>query len=149
MTPPPVYAPRALRHLPMWRIGPIRVKPCHIGPAPMDEPCLAGARAAAGRMAAEAEGEGGSHDLGFAVVHDGEAGTWLLMDWWAHGDILCQRLSHDAGAGFVPVDHRPLTACVWELAVLAHERDAWVRHMMRGKPSAEGYLADRLDARTV
>ena len=35
-------------------------------------------------------------------------------------------------------------ACVWDLSVIAHEREAWIRHML-AKPSgvdAEGYLGD-------
>ncbi len=35
-------------------------------------------------------------------------------------------------------------ACVWDLSVIAHEREAWIRYML-AKPSgadAEGYLAD-------
>ncbi|WP_375261760.1 hypothetical protein [Palleronia sp.] len=140
----PLYAPRPLRHLMMWRIGSIRVKPYHIGHAVPTEPRVSAARLEAERMAEAAATEGGSHDLGFAVMHEGDMGTWLLMDWWAHGDILCQRLSLNDGAGFRAVDDRPLAACVWELPVLAHERNAWVRHMMHAPVSADRYLSDRL-----
>ena len=94
-------------------------------------------------MEAAAEAEGGSSGLGFVVMHAGEMGTWLLMDWWAHGDILCQRLSlAPAGGAYEPMDDRPLTACVWELPILMHERDAYVRHMLTARPDADAYLAD-------
>ncbi len=149
MTPPPVYAPRPLRHLTLWQVGPIRAKTYHVGRRTPREDRVQAAHAAAARMGPESEAEGGSHGLGFVVLHEGEAGTWLLMDWWAHGDILCQRLSLDTGAGFRPADDRPLLACVWELPVIAHERGAWVRHMMRAAPSPDGYLADRLPAGIV
>jgi hypothetical protein len=34
--------------------------------------------------------------------------------------------------------------CVWELAVLEHERAAWVRHMLTpAEPDLAAYLADR------
>ncbi|WOI55769.1 hypothetical protein [Palleronia sp. LCG004] len=145
----PVYEPRPVRPLPEWRIGPVRVKPYHIGARELAPERLASAEVEARRMEGECASEGGSQDLGFAVIHEGVAGTWLLLDWWAHGDILCQRLSFDDGAGFASVDARPLTACVWELPVLMHERDAWIRHMMQGAPSPNGYLADRLSAGTV
>jgi hypothetical protein len=40
--------------------------------------------------------------------------------------------------------------CVWELAIVAHERDAWVRHMLApGQPDLDGYLADSLSALMV
>lgn len=144
MTAVQVYAPRPLHHLAMWQVGQLRVKPYHIGHAAPEEARVAAARAEAERMAAESEAEGEAHGLGFVVLHEGEQGTWLPMDWWAHGDILCQRLSRDTGQGFAPVDHRPLLACVWEFPVLCHERGAWVRHMMQGAPSPDAYLADRL-----
>lgn len=38
----------------------------------------------------------------------------------------------------------PPLACVWELVVTAHERDAWVRHMLTARPDAPTYLADAL-----
>ena len=92
------------------------------------------------------EEEGGSEGLGFAILHEGLQGTWLLLHWWAHGDILCGRLlrAEPGGADFAPQDRRPLVACVWELAVIDHERHAWVRAMMRETPDPAAYLADAL-----
>ncbi len=149
MTAPPVYAPRPVRSLPVWTIGPMRVKPYHIGQSEPAETLRESARVEASRIEVESAAEGGAHDLGFAVLHEGQGGAWLLLDWWAHGDILCQRLSLDGGQGFEAVDARPLVACVWELPVILHERDAWVRHMMREPSSPEGYLSDRLRAGVV
>ncbi|MEM7709864.1 MAG: hypothetical protein AAF264_03775 [Pseudomonadota bacterium] len=81
-------------------------------------------------------GEGGSEGAAFAILHRGDQGIWLLMDWWAHGDILCQRLARAdrGGTYFTAVDHRPLLACVWELEVIAAERAAFVAHMMVPQP---------------
>ncbi len=91
-----------------------------------------------------AEEEGGSEGLGFVVLHEGLQGTWLLLHWWAHGDILCGRLmrADPGGHDFAPQDRRPLVACVWELVVIDHERRAWVRAMMREPPDPAAYLAD-------
>ena len=71
---------------------------------------------------------------------------WLLVDWWRAGGIVCQKLLSaplSSPADFKTVQ-APFLACVWELAVIGHERDAWVRNMMRAAPDAQGYLADRL-----
>ena len=84
--------------------------------------------------------EGGSDGAAFVVLHRGEAGVWLLMDWWAHGDILCQRLACDTRDGFAAVEDRPLLACIWELEVIAAERDAFVAHMMRETPDRAAWL---------
>ena len=150
MTPAGPYAPRPCRVLDPWRIGGLALKLYHIGPVAPTDRLVAEARAEAHRIEAEAAREGGAAGPGFAVIHEGEVGVWLLLDWWAHGDILCQRLSlKTADGGFEAQDHRPLAACVWELPILAHERDAWVRHMMTAPASAEGYMSDVRPGATV
>lgn len=85
--------------------------------------------------------EGGDEGAAFVVLHRGRDGTWLLMGWWAHGDVLCQRLARadPGGADFRPMDGRPLVACVWEMEVLADEARAWARHMMRASPDRDGW----------
>ena len=40
----------------------------------------------------------------------------------------------------------PALACVWELAVTGHERNAWIRHMLTARPDAAAYLDDVLPA---
>ena len=45
---------------------------------------------------------------------------------------------------FESMEQRPLLACVWEQLVMQHERDAWVRHMMKDDQDPSGYLHDRV-----
>ena len=86
--------------------------------------------------------EGGAEGAAFCILHRGQAGTWLLMDWWAHGDILCQRLARaDADGPFEAMDDRPLMACVWELEVIEEERRAWIARMMQPVPDRAAWLA--------
>ncbi|UWQ17415.1 hypothetical protein [Jannaschia sp. M317] len=87
--------------------------------------------------------EGGAEGAAFCILHRGHDGIWLLMDWWAHGDILCQRLARaDPGYNvFDWVDDRPLMACLWELEVIAQERQAYIDHMMRPHPNRAAWLA--------
>jgi hypothetical protein len=86
--------------------------------------------------------------LGFCIVHVGEEAVWLLVDWWISGGILCQQMYSaplQQPEQFQPVQG-PFMACVWELQVTAHERGAWMRHVLRGEPDADAYLADVLPA---
>jgi hypothetical protein len=40
---------------------------------------------------------------------------------------------------------RPWAGCIWELAPLSHERQAWARHVLQpSQPDLDGYLADML-----
>lgn len=95
----------------------------------------------------------GSRDAGVAhlTVHLGTAGVWLLLDWWSEGDILMHRHFHaslDDPTRFNDVAPHHLGPCVWELAVQAHERDAWLRHVLANPkgPDIGAYLQDGLNA---
>ncbi|RZQ61205.1 hypothetical protein [Amycolatopsis suaedae] len=80
----------------------------------------------------------------FLVVHRGEEALWALMGWWEL-DILYQRLfrAELGTTRFERVGPDGPTACVWELVAVAHERDAWVRHVLGRpeEPDLAGYLA--------
>ena len=90
---------------------------------------------------------GSKPKFGFIVIHHGEEALWLLVDWWIE-DILHQSLF------FAPIDdienfQKPGNhemACVWELLVTSHERDAWVKHTMMDPANAdfEAWLSDVL-----
>jgi len=141
------YRPRRCAPLASIAAGGMRLKRVWIDlhgaaapPAPLGDAAWATAAAVVPEAAAA---EGGAAGLGFAILHRGEAGNWLLMHWWAHGDICCQRLAHAPhdGPGFRDLSDRPLMACVWELPVIAAERAAWIDTMMTGTPDPDGYVA--------
>ncbi|MGW4684792.1 hypothetical protein ACWEPM_07690 [Streptomyces sp. NPDC004244] len=97
---------------------------------------------------------------GFLVLHrGGDDGAYLNVYSWVWDNAL-----HFAGgaagqpvlgcpdrdpAHFVRLD-RSLIGCVWELPPIAHERDAWVRHVLDAPaPHLDDYLADTLTAPTT
>lgn len=90
--------------------------------------------------------EGHDHQLGYAILHFGEMSNWLLLHWWAHGDIALGHLaSFDSErCGFQSQDHRRFHACLWEQVVISHERDAWARYLSAKGRTADDYLNDRL-----
>lgn len=81
---------------------------------------------------------------GFVIAHQGQHAEWILVDWWIQGGILCQRLFSRPLGSNKPIEAAPapLTACVWELPVLNHERDAWVQHVLAdpANPRLDRYL---------
>jgi len=85
--------------------------------------------------------------VGFVITHTGETALWVLIDWWSEDVMLNQRNLRapldDPGA-LEPFE-QGIVACTWELAVLAFEREAWVRHVLR-KGDIEGYLGAGLEA---
>ncbi|PYE86371.1 hypothetical protein [Phyllobacterium leguminum] len=87
---------------------------------------------------------------GFAILHQGQEGLWLLLHWWLEGGIATQiiwRSDLDAEPKFLPADPL-LTACVWELGIIDFERRAWMETAMSGKPIAD-YLTRTMPRGTV
>lgn len=114
---------------------------------------VAGGRAPLACPDGAPEGASGAdvHGEAFAIVHAGEDAVWLLVFWWTDRCLLHRRM---AGAPLrqpedftLPVPDT-LIACTWELAVVQHERDAWVRNVQArgGRASLEAYRNDVLDA---
>ncbi|MFF9867330.1 hypothetical protein ACF1G0_18225 [Streptomyces sp. NPDC013953] len=93
----------------------------------------------------------------FAVLHRGnDDGAYLNTYSWVWDNVLHCAIAV-AGqpalgcpdrnpAHFVRLDE-PWIGCVHELPPLAHERDAWVRHVLSpDRPDLDAYLADSLPA---
>ena len=102
----------------------------------------------------------GTPPCGWVVVHRGAGtGAYALVYTWTWDNVV---EVHSAAAGqpvigctdddptnFVAL-HKTWIGCVWELAVLEHERAAWVRHVLdEDPPDIEGYLKDSYNAATV
>lgn len=152
--PPEPYLPRRIAHIDTWRGAghSIKIYGIHrdadgVGRI-LSESALAAAHAAVLDVLGEHGRDERSHGLGFCIAHVGEEAVWLLVDWWISGGIVCQRMLSAPLARpevFTPVS-APALACVWELVITAHERNAWVRHMLTAEPDARAYLEDVLPA---
>lgn len=86
---------------------------------------------------------------GFLTIHMGNEAVWLLVDLWVN-DILRHflfRAPVNAPTQFGEAPKDGTMACVWELTVFVHERDAWIRHAMQQpeEPNYEVYLSDGLE----
>ncbi|MGW0945551.1 hypothetical protein ACWD4O_23810 [Streptomyces sp. NPDC002623] len=86
----------------------------------------------------------GSLGLAVVLVHAGGDGDYLLIHNWIEGHM--SDLAVFTGPAGRPEALRParagLAPCVWEAAVLAHERDAFARQVLDGA----GSLPERLAA---
>ncbi|MEU1480705.1 hypothetical protein [Streptomyces sp. NPDC005760] len=85
----------------------------------------------------------GSLGLAVLIVHAGGDGDYVLVHSWIEGDMA--DLAIFAGPAGKPDALRPgragLSPCVWEAAVLAHERNAYSRHVLDGTGPLAGRLA--------
>lgn len=90
-------------------------------------------------------------DFGFVILHRcGEGFHFLLLCTWQNENELWETVwakDGDADPEFHPWPlagpHRP-TFCVWELGVVAHERDAWARFLRspRDRDARLDYVRD-------
>ena len=91
----------------------------------------------------------GRYGVGFLCAHDGRGGCYAFVDWWAdenelHHLIFTSPEDRPADLRRVPPDG--LTACVWDLAIIAFEREAWLDAVLANPegPDLERYLDTRL-----
>ncbi|MGW6709640.1 hypothetical protein ACWGDE_32800 [Streptomyces sp. NPDC054956] len=156
------FAEKFLTVLPPIETGGRYVKRYHVtaDPAGIDPAVEKAAYAFLPGLLPEADG---TPPATFVIVHESADGSAYLNAYsWVWDNVL-----HFGGAAagqpvlgcpdrdathFVEVDGTWI-GCVWELAPLGHEREAWVRHMLvPGRPEdrdLHGYLADSLTTPTT
>ena len=91
------------------------------------------------------------YGLGFLGIHQGRESNFVFVSWWENENELQHRVFFSTpgrpGELRSAAPDEPI-ACVWDLSVIAHEREAWIRHVL-SRPSAAdpaAYLADALHA---
>ncbi|MFJ8538706.1 hypothetical protein [Streptomyces sp. NPDC093591] len=86
----------------------------------------------------------GSLGLAVLIMHAGGDGDYVLVHSWIEGHM--SDLAIFTGPAGHPEQLRPgrtgLAPCVWEAAILAHERDAFSRHVL----DSSGPISNRLAA---
>ncbi|NNN33245.1 hypothetical protein HLK59_23370 [Streptomyces sp. S3(2020)] len=136
------HHPRAVRPLGTHEVAGHLVKAYAIE-APGRE--VEGAEGGLAVAEAHLAGAGPRGSLGVAVllVHAGGDGDYVLVHTWIEGYM--SDLAVFVGPAGQPEGLRPgrqgLAPCVWEAAVLAHERDAWVRCVLDGDGEFDARLA--------
>jgi hypothetical protein len=149
----PPYKQRSFGYLGLWHLGSWRLKAYGIHHDPSRRPgnviepgIVNAARTHISTRLSTADTEGHHHHAGFVIVHQGMGANWLLLNWWAYGDICCEvlaRASLDKPESFSVYDGSAM-ACVHDLVVVEFERRVWVRNMLCENSSLEAYLAAHL-----
>jgi hypothetical protein len=141
------YIPRRVRPLGLLQIDDWRVKLHGLSATPGDE-LEAAVRDGARRAAVEALPRpgigGGRYGVGFVIAHRATDAYSYVVGWWSYGCLLSTagysaRFSDPADIARSPSRQ---AGCVYELAVIDHERRAWTRLMLRedADGDVEGYL---------
>lgn len=146
------YVPRQVRPLGMHECDGWRVKLHGLyatGDTNTDRAVLAAALSAAEQALPKPADGGGRYGVGFLIVHRTLDAYSYVVGWWTNNCLLSisaftARISEPEVVGSSPARQ---AGCVWELAVIDHERRAWTEMVMRseGVPDLDGYLAAVLD----
>jgi hypothetical protein len=91
------------------------------------------------------------YGVGFIGAHQGRGADFVFLGWWADENELFLHVyaaNYSAPEEWLYLNTSGPLACVWDLAVVAHERDAWVRHVLMnpGGPDLDAYLAQHFNA---
>lgn len=128
-----------------WKIKAYAITPLDARPR---AELVRAARAQAAAVLPERPDEQGAFGVGFLIVRDTPDSCRALVDWWAAAGELYQ-LAFSAPADRPQALAPQLTAViggVCELEVTAHERQAWLRHVLANPAGwdIDAYLADTL-----
>lgn len=144
------YAPRPVSALGTWQCGDWRMKKYAIAYArETARPELVGAaEATAADVLPTPAVTATRYGVGFLGIHDGRGGNFVFIDWSEQENELHHHVFFSTAAE--PGSLRAASAgdpiaCVWDLSVIAHERKAWLRHVLAPDvANLDAYLADQL-----
>jgi hypothetical protein len=146
------YRPRPIRFLEVWQVQGWRFKVYGIAyerELPRQALVQAAKQVVPEQLAHFSAGIN-QYQVGFLGIHDGRGTNFVFVDFWADENELHHHV-------FISPAERPealdyvapggVLGCVWDLRVLAFERQAWIDTVLanpRG-PDLEAYLAYQLD----
>lgn len=149
------YKTRPVRHLETWSHAGWRVKVYGItatGERPAEELVEAIKKEAAATLPEPAVTDA-RYGVAFLYAHQGrDGGGFASVNWWGNENELFH-YQYEAPPERVG-ELRPIeqtggsSACVWDLALIEHERTAWIECVLANDagPDLEAYLARTLDA---
>jgi hypothetical protein len=149
------FKQKYVRALPVTEMAGWRVKPYHVtreSDGVLADEIVDAAYATAAKLLPAPDGE--TPPAAWIVLHEGKSATYLCVYSWVWGNCVHAR-NAAAGEPYVGcpdgdltnfhVLTEPMIGCVWELPTMAHERTAWVKHMIAPEvPDLAGYLADTM-----
>lgn len=89
-----------------------------------------------------------SYKVATLILHEGREGCFAIINWWIDENMLQHFVYiRNDDSDFKIFSDNGIITCVWELAVLWHERNAWVKHVLikNEAPDLDGYLNDQLN----
>jgi hypothetical protein len=139
------YRPRPARCLGVRDVAGYRLKTYSIlyGDRPLDPERFERGMARAAEELPRPALAAGRPGVGFVIVHQGRTGDYLVLGWWDGENELPLRVFVCDGEAWRPARGGE-GACVWDLRVVWHEREAYVATVLAGG-TADDYLGRAFD----
>jgi hypothetical protein len=138
------YRPRPIRFDGVREIGDWRIKLYSIAyhAAPMPDASFDEAWRIAQDQLPEPARANGRPGIGFAIRHRGLGMDYFVLAWWDRENELPLRVfvREQSGGAAWRVARGGESVCVWDIQVIAFERDAWVATMLSAEPDPAAYL---------
>jgi hypothetical protein len=143
------YRTRPIRFLDYWRLDDWTLKVYGIAYAglALGAALIEAAEGVARQRLTQSADECNHYHLGFVGIHQGRTGNLVFVDWWADENELHHHAYFSPSEAPANLEYRTptgLAACAWDLHLISHERDAWLRAVLknRASPDPHAYLAD-------
>ena len=146
------YASRPIRSLGLWAEAGVRLKVHGIGyhlAQPRAE-VIDAARDLVQRELPQLIARQNHYGVGFVGAHDGRGAIFVFIDFWADENELHHHVYVAPKDRPAQLEYRTpsgLIACVWDLAVIGFERQAWIDCVLANRkgPDLEAYLTCTLN----
>jgi hypothetical protein len=147
-----LYKTRSIHFLGLWELNQWKLKTYGISYTgdPVSQILVDAAEKIARERLSKSAVDTNHYSIGFIGIHEGKTGNFIFIDWWADENELHHHVyvsSQEKPEAFEYMTPSGLTACVWDLFVIGHERDAWVDCVLKqhGEPGFECYLNRTID----
>ncbi len=85
------------------------------------------------------------------ILHEGKEGCFAIINWWIDENMLqlfVYLATNEKPDEFVLYSDKGIITCVWEMAVLWFERNAWIEHVLvkASQPDMNAYMNAQLNA---
>lgn len=145
------YEPRDCQYLETWQLGDWRMKAYGIryGDGPIQPQLLRAAKQLTADRLSESADVSAHYHVGYVGVHQGKTAHFIFVDWWADENELHHHVyvaPLEDPTAFRYTTPSGLIACVWDMKLMAFERDAWVDTVLANPAgSVEDYLARHMN----
>jgi hypothetical protein len=138
------YRPRRICFLELWTFDGWKIKVYNICEKESDwnKDFIAVAKSIAKTKIRGPEGGKSNHRIGFLTIHLAKQFNQIIFDWWACQNELRHFVfkAENDNQTFENITSSGEAFCIWELRVIQHERDSWVRNILRN-PIGSDFIA--------